>query len=172
MIWGGLVVVMSAAAVLSFAALRELAATVGIPAPLTPLLPVAVDAGAAVSCSTWLSRRVPPQAARFACGMTWGLLVLTVAGNAAQLGMHANAVVPPWWVAVIVGAVPPAVVGGTVHLAVLVARGYDDALGDRLTLRDRARQLVAAGAGRPRLSRELEITDHQARVLIREIRDE
>jgi hypothetical protein len=37
--------------------------------------------------------------------------------------MHANEIVPPWWVAVLVGAVPPAVVGGVVHLLVLVGRG-------------------------------------------------
>lgn len=120
--WAGLAVVLTAAAVLSFDALRALALAVAIPATLAWLLPVAVDAGAAVSCACWLARDVPPDAARFARAQTWLLLAGTVAGNAAQLGMHAAGLVPPWWVAVLVGAVPPAVVGGTVHLAVLVGR--------------------------------------------------
>lgn len=120
--WLGLATVLTAAAVLSFHGLRDLAIAVSIPRELSWLLPVAVDAGAAVSCACWLSREIPPDAARFARTQTWLLLGGTVIGNAAQLGMHASAIVPPWWVAVLVGAIPPAVVGGTVHLAVLVGR--------------------------------------------------
>ncbi|MDN5858961.1 MAG: DUF2637 domain-containing protein, partial [Pseudonocardia sp.] len=122
--WAGLAVVLAAAAVLSFAALRDLALAVSIPPELAWLLPVAVDAGAAVSCACWLARELPADAARFARAQTWLLLGGTVAGNAAQLGMHAALLVPPWWVAVLVGAIPPAVVGGTVHLAVLVGRAH------------------------------------------------
>lgn len=121
-VWTGLGVVLAAAAILSFDALRHLAMAVSIPEHLAWLLPIAVDAGAAVSCATWLSRRAPKDAARFAAWMTWALLAFTIVGNAGQLGMHAHDVVPPWWVAVLVGAVPPIVVGGCVHLAVLVAR--------------------------------------------------
>lgn len=120
--WVGLAVVLVAAAVLSFAALRDLAIAVRIPPSLAALLPIAVDAGAGVSCGAWLSRRTRPDAARFARSMTWGLLGLTVAGNAAAQGMAAAAAQPPWWAAVLVGAIPPAVVGGVVHLAVLVGR--------------------------------------------------
>ncbi|WP_219413944.1 DUF2637 domain-containing protein [Pseudonocardia nigra] len=120
---GGLAVVLAAAAVLSFDALRGLALAVRIPGHFAWLLPIAVDAGAAVSCATWLGGRgVAREAARFAAGMTWCLIAVTVAGNAGQLGMHAHAVVPPWWVAVAVGTIPPAVVGATVHLLVLVTR--------------------------------------------------
>jgi hypothetical protein len=118
----GLGVVLIAAAVLSFAALRDLAVAVAIDARLAFLLPIAVDAGAAVSCTVWLSPTVQRDARRFACWLTWLLLGATVVGNAAQLGMHANHVIPPWQVAVIVGAIPPAVVGGVVHLLVLVNR--------------------------------------------------
>ncbi len=118
----GLTVVLSAAAVLSFAALRDLAVAVRIHRELAWLLPIAVDAGAAVSCAAWLSPHSPRDAARFARGLTWGLLTLTVAGNATAQGMAAAGLVPPWWVAVLVGAIPPAVVGGVVHLAVLVGR--------------------------------------------------
>ena len=122
-VWCGLAVVLAAAAVLSFDALRGLALAVGISANLAWLLPVAVDAGAAVSCAVWLGRRATADASAFAGRMTWALLAVTVLGNAAQLGMHAHAVVPPWWVAVLVGAIPPAVVGSTVHLVVLLVRG-------------------------------------------------
>jgi hypothetical protein len=118
----GLVVVLTAAAVLSFAALRDLAIAVRVHEELAFLLPIAVDAGAAVSCTVWLSPAVQRDARRFACWLTWLLLGATVIGNAAQQGMHAHGVTPPWWVAVLVGAVPPAVVGGVVHLLVLVNR--------------------------------------------------
>lgn len=120
--WLGLGVVLAAAAVLSFHGLRELALAVSIPAEFAWLLPVAVDAGAAVACACWLGRDIPKDAQGFAQKLTWGLLVLTVVANAAQLGMHANGLNPPWWVAVLVGAIPPAVLGSVVHLAVLVGR--------------------------------------------------
>lgn len=119
----GLAVVLAAAAVLSFAALRDLAIAVRVSTQLAFLLPIAVDAGAAVSCAIWLTPSTRQDARTFASWLTWSLLAATVIGNAAQLGMHANAIVPPWWVAVLVGAVPPAVVGGVVHLLVLVGRG-------------------------------------------------
>lgn len=125
--WLGLGVVLAAAAVLSFHGLRDLALAVGIPTELAWLLPVAVDAGAAVSCACWLGRDIPEDAQRFAQKLTWGLLVLTVVANAAQLGMHAEAITPPWWVAVLVGAIPPTVLGSVVHLAVLVGRQQEQA---------------------------------------------
>lgn len=121
-VWAGLAVVLVAAAVLSFDALRSLALAVAIPPALAWLLPLAVDAGAAVSCATWLGGRTDRHTARIAGGMTWALLAVTVAGNAGQLGMHAHGVVPPWWVAVLVGAIPPAIVGAVVHLVVLLVR--------------------------------------------------
>ena len=119
----GLAVALAAAAVLSFAALRDLAIAVRVSTNLAFLLPIAVDAGAAVSCAVWLTPSTRPDARAFASRLTLALLATTVVGNAAQLGMHANGIVPPWWVAVAVGAVPPAVVGGVVHLLVLVGRG-------------------------------------------------
>lgn len=121
-VWAGLTVVLAAAAVLSFDALRSLALAVSIPETFAWLLPIAVDAGAAVSCAAWLGGQTAPKAARYAGWMTWSLLVVTVAGNAGQLGMHAHKVNPPWWVAVLVGTIPPAVVGATVHLLVLMSR--------------------------------------------------
>lgn len=211
----GLAVVLAAAAVLSFAALRDLAIAVRINAQLAFLLPVAVDAGAAVSCAVWLSPTGRRDARRFACWLTWALLTLTVAANAAATGWHALEVTPPWWAAVIVGAIPPAVVGGVVHLLVLVGRAdvpahTEPVVEDKPTEElpplednglslwwrdapkatplpapepvrkpsrpaapppdvdlDRARELVADGAGRVRLQNELGLSEYQARELKR-----
>ncbi|MFC5996977.1 DUF2637 domain-containing protein [Pseudonocardia hispaniensis] len=209
--WAGLAVVLAAAAVLSFDGLRSLALAVGIGPHLAWLLPVVVDAGAAVSCAVWLSRRVPEDAARWARTMTWSLLTLTVAGNAAQHGLHAAGAAPPWWAAVVVGAIAPAVVGAGWHLAVLVGRATltvedspvdpveaDDAdrewaelldgnglsrfwetappTGDEVgdpgdQPGDRAARLIAGGAGRRRLARELGISEHEARQLLARTRE-
>lgn len=120
--WSGLFTVWLTAAVLSFASLRDLAASCRVSTELAPLLPVVIDVGAAVATRAWLSRRANPDAERFARWLTWTLLALTVALNAAHQGMVANGVTPPWQVAVVVGAIPPVVVGSTVHLAVLLGR--------------------------------------------------
>jgi hypothetical protein len=136
----GLVVVLAAAAVLSFAALRDLAIAVRVHEQLAFLLPIAVDAGAAVSCTVWLSPTVQADARRFACWLTWLLLGATVIGNAAQQGMAAHGITPPWQVAVLVGAIPPAIVGGVVHLLVLVNRTTPDPV---LKVEDEAAQIPA-----------------------------
>lgn len=209
--WAGLAVVLAAAAVLSFDGLWSLALAVAIPRRIAWLLPVVVDAGAAVSCAVWLSRRVPEDAARWARAMTWALLTLTVAGNAAQHGLHAAGAAPPWWAAVVVGAIAPAVVGAGWHLAVLVGRATltvedspvdpveaDDADREWAELLDehglsrlwetappagaeageagdaldgRAAALIADGAGRRRLARELGVSEHEARQLLARHRD-
>jgi hypothetical protein len=121
-VWLGLGVVLLAAAALSFEAIQALALAVGIGPRLAWLLPITVDAGAAVSCAVWLGGRSPDDAARFAGRMTWALLGVTVLGNAGQLGMHAYGITPPWLVAALVGAIAPAVVGSVVHLVVLLTR--------------------------------------------------
>lgn len=236
-VWLGLAVVLAAAAALSFDALRSLALTVGIPSRFAWLLPISIDAGAAVSCGVWLGGRSTETAARFAGRMTRTLAAVTVLANASALAMHAYGIRPPWWVAALVGAIPPSIVVSAVHLEVLLTRAGDDrqdrqetarpgaevpaelaelpapgegpadewvdpwerwagdesSAGDELAtagdespadrqdrhqddhrdpgheddaLTARARELVAAGAGRPRLMRELAITDHQARRLL------
>lgn len=192
-VWAGLAVVLVAAAVLSFDALRALALAVSIPPALAWLLPVAVDAGAAVSCATWLGGRTDRHTARIAGGMTWALLAVTVAGNAGQLGMHAHGITPPWWVAVLVGAIPPAIVGAVVHLVVLLVRApaapsvlpaapgvgaereeqHPQLEETRPELEEtpesvqvRAARLIADGAGRRRLAEELGVTEWEARQLL------
>ncbi|MGL5910195.1 MAG: DUF2637 domain-containing protein, partial [Phycicoccus sp.] len=127
-VWVGSAVVAAAAVALSFGALRDLAVAVAIPPTLAWLLPVAIDGGAVVACAVWLGRSAPADARRFAGRLTWALLAVTVIGNAGQLGMHAHLIAPPWWVAVLVGAVPPAVLGAVVHLAVLLGRSPIDAV--------------------------------------------
>lgn len=120
--WVGLAVVWAAAGVLSFANLRDLAETCKVSPHLAWLLPVVIDAGLAMSTRAWLSRRANPEAERFARGMTWTQLVLTVVLNGAHQGMVAHGVTPHWLVAVGVGAIPAGTVGAVVHLATLLGR--------------------------------------------------
>lgn len=191
-----LLVVATAAAVLSFSALRDLALACGFGRRLAWLLPVVVDAGAAAGSLVWLGGRAPDAARRFARGLALALLVLSVAANALGHGLAAFGRIPPWWVVVIVSAVAPAVLGAVVHLAVLVGRSQGDVAAasdepetvdlesldehglsrwwevappvaeQHRTETDRAAELIAAGAGRRRLSRELAITEYEARQLL------
>ena len=185
-LFGLLGVVATAAAVLSFAALRDLAKVCGFAPSLAWLLPVVVDAGAAAGSLVWLGGAAAGPARRFARALALTLLGLSVAANALGHGLVAFALAPAWWVVVIVSAVAPAVLGAVVHLAVLVGRPTPAAEppapatagahnrelppaagdpGDPVG-EERARELIAAGAGRRRLARELEITEYEARQLI------
>jgi hypothetical protein len=182
-----LAVVALAAAVLSFDALHGLAVLCGFSQPLAPLLPVTVDAGAAAGSLVWLRGQAPENARRFARALALVLLGGSVAGNALGHGLAAYAAHPEWWVVVLVSAVPPAVLGAVVHLAVLAGRagpaaapivvrqydevplppaddpaGEDEPTDERSTVAD----LVAAGLGRRRIAKELGISEHEARELI------
>jgi hypothetical protein len=196
-----LLVVAVAAAVLSFAALRDLALVCGFAPWLAWLLPVVVDAGAAAGSLVWLGGWTAETARRFARTLALALLGLSVAANALGHGLAAFGIAPPWWVVVAVSAVAPAVLGAVVHLAVLVGRpdpcpppsipdeereaaGWHpavelDGLFDEHGLSrrwvnatpaapqpDRVAELIADGAGRRRLARELGITEYEARQLI------
>lgn len=209
-----LLVVAGAAAVLSFAALRDLALICGFAPWLAWLLPVVVDAGAAAGSLVWLGGWSAESARRFARSLALALLALSVAANALGHGLAAFNMAPAWWVVVVVSAVAPAVLGAVVHLAVLVGRADDvtgdathdvsrvrpDQLGDvdepvpyALTVAafdaerldynglsrfwdhagpapaprgQRAAELIADGAGRRRLARELGISEYEARQLI------
>lgn len=179
-------VVASAAAVLSFSALRDLALLCGFDRSLAWLLPLVVDCGAAVGCVVWLSsssrgedlRRTSspredvlrPQ--RFARSLTWLLLASSVVGNALVHGLSAYHLQPAWWVVVAVSAIAPAVLGATVHLAVLVGRpgagvtrtGPGD-LAAEVTEPDGVTDLPD-GLGRRRLARELNVTEYEARKIL------
>lgn len=181
-LFGLLGVVAAAAAVLSFAALRDLARVCGFAPSLAWLLPVVVDAGAAAGSLVWLGGTATDPARRFARALALSLLGLSVAANALGHGLAAFALAPAWWVVVIVSAIAPAVLGAVVHLAVLVGRPTptpkppaSTAAGDQApelpptagdTGDDRARELIAAGAGRRRLAKELDITEYEARQLL------
>lgn len=117
-----LVVVAAAAAVMSFAASRDLARLCGFSTDLAWLLPVVVDAGAAAGSLVWLGGQAPPAAQRFARALALGLLSLSVVANALGHGLEAYGLAPPWWVVVAVSAIAPAVLGAVVHLAVVVGR--------------------------------------------------
>lgn len=112
----------AAAAILSFSTLRDLALACGYPRELAWLFPITVDAAVAAGTLIWLGRLTNPAATRYARGLTWGALGLTLVMNAAQIGMHAEGITPAWWAAVAIGAIPPAALGAVVHLAVLVGR--------------------------------------------------
>lgn len=188
-VWCLLVVVATAAAVLSFAGLRDLALLCGFTPALAWLLPLVIDAGAGVSCLAWLGRRMPPDAERFARGLTWTLLAGSVAGNAIVHALTAYSLAAPWWLVVAVSGIAPGVLGAVVHLAVLVGRRgelphvedepvdyWPTELDEHGLSRawetappaapDRAERLIAAGVGRRRLARELDITEHEARQLL------
>jgi hypothetical protein len=205
-LYGLLLIVAAAAAVLSFAALRDLARLCGFAPQLAWLLPVVVDAGAAAGSLVWLGGWSADAARRFARSLALVLLGLSVAANALGHGLAAFALAPAWWVVVIVSAVAPAVLGAVVHLAVLVGRPepaisggpplwlHDEAadvhaaiesavkagrlderglsrLWDQAPTREeRAAVLIADGAGRRRLARELGISEYEARQLIDQAR--
>jgi hypothetical protein len=201
-LYGLLLVVAAAAAVLSFAALRDLALVCGFTPWLAWLLPVVIDAGAAAGSLVWLGGWAARSARTFARALALALLALSVAANALGHGLAAFALAPAWWVVVIVSAIAPAVLGAVVHLAVLVGRVanvaggpapdehehehdpdaeavYAELVDEHGLSRfwehappaepappDRAKELIAAGVGRRRLSRELDITEYEARQLL------
>lgn len=190
--------VAAAAAVLSFAALRDLAVLCGFATWLAWLFPVVVDAGAAGGSLVWLTGWAPGRARGFACRLALTLLGLSVAANAVGhlLALYTPGR-PPWWVVAVASGVAPAVLGALIHLGVLCgraeppaeppARVADEPASDPAPPTDvadeptdvadepadvaepgddRAAELIAAGAGRRVLARELQIPESQARALL------
>lgn len=205
LLYGLLMIVAGAAAVLSFAALRDLALRCGFSERLAWLLPLVVDAGAASGSLVWLGDRAALPAQRFARSLALGLLGLSVAANALDHWLAAYERTPDWRVVVVVSAIAPAVLGAVVHLAVLVGRPAivppvvetetetetgteaDDEFPDeqnferwwatatpvqRTSEEDRAQKLIQAGVGRRRLSRELGVSEYEARQLLERTRQQ
>jgi hypothetical protein len=185
-VWALLAIVGAAAAVLSFDTLEALARTCGFPDRLSFLLPITIDAGAAVGTIVWRAGWAPEVARTFAQRLTWALLLLSVGGNAVQHYLSASDLATDWRLVVAVSAIAPAVFGSVVHLAVQightreievpeqnpVAEDRQPAGGVASTttsvastasddLVEKARQLMPAG--RPTLVKELGISDYQAR---------
>lgn len=181
-----LATVAGAAAVLSFAALRDLAQACGFEPHLAWLLPITIDAGAAAGSIVWLGSWSAPAAARYARILALVLLAGSVAGNALGHGLAAYGTKPHWVMVVGVSAIAPSVLGALVHLVVIVLRATPvadtppvvaappaatpdgDDTPDLVV--SKARELIAAGAGRPKLRAELGVTDHRAKQLIDELR--
>lgn len=176
--WVGLFVVAVAAAVLSFASLRHLAAICGTSERLAWLLPVAIDAAAVVATRVWLSRRVPAGARHQARRLAIGAIVLSVVGNAADHVLSAFRIVPPWYAVVAVGAVAPAVLGTVAHLVALVVAPEEDPQvtdpGEDLVARTRyllaSAEVSGETLGRGRLARELGVSEHEARQVLAKVR--
>jgi hypothetical protein len=163
-----------AAAALSYQSLAQLGQLCGY-GSLSWLYPVVVDAGAAASCAAWLHN-----GSRQALGMTWSLLSISVALNGTTHWLESIHTAPSWPLVVAVAAVPPMVLGLCVHLA--VGMGHDTAppespaptrslptAGDRVPDADDpdpVAELIESGAGRRRLAKELDISEHRARQLI------
>lgn len=113
------------AAVSSFSGLRSLAAATGWQKELSPLLPFTIDAYAMTATRVWLSSATRSAKARsFARWNAVMAITLSLVGNAASHLIAAKVLTPSWPIVVLVGAVPPAVLGLLSHLAVL--RGQND----------------------------------------------
>jgi hypothetical protein len=116
----GMTVTALSAAISSFSGLRALAQATGWPEPLSPLLPCTIDAYAMTATRVWLARSTRSERAR--CFARWNALVavgLSLIGNATWHLIAAKVIEMTWPVIVLVGAVPPAVLGLLSHLAIL-----------------------------------------------------
>jgi Protein of unknown function (DUF2637) len=123
----GMTVTACAAAVSSFSGLRSLAAATGWPDALAPLLPFTIDAYAMTATRVWLSKATGSTAARrFARWNAIGAIGLSLLGNAAWHLIAAQVLAVTWPIVVLVGAVPPAVLGLLSHLAVLRVQDDED----------------------------------------------
>lgn len=123
----GMSVTACAAAVSSFSGLHSLAAATGWPEVLASLLPFTIDAYAMTATRVWLSKATGSAAARrFARWNAIGAIGLSLIGNAAWHLIAAKALTVTWPIVVLVGAVPPAVLGLLSHLAVLRVQDDED----------------------------------------------
>lgn len=117
----GIGVVAVSAAVLSFASLQALGQRAGYAPGLAALLPIAIDAQAVVATRAWLAAATPGPARRYARGLALTAVALSVIGNAGEHAMSAAGTVAPWWVVVLIAAVPPIALAATAHLGALLA---------------------------------------------------
>lgn len=181
----GRATVLACAAVLSFSALYELAVLCGFHPMLAVLFPIMVDAGVAVALASWRS-------SAFARRLTIALLASTVVGNAVAHILVAYGLKPHWIVVVLVGGLAPAVLAATWRLEAPAVQEPDKELdkervqadvqvdvqvdvqdeepAPELDTLDRARKLVATGGGRGTLQKELGLTEHQAKQVLRTVK--
>lgn len=194
-------VVAIAAIVLSFTTLQQLAVLCQFPAGTAWLIPVVVDAGAAAGTVAWVVRTGPARRfGRWLALVLLALSVggnalghgLAAAGEVPHWGVAVavGAVAP----AVLFAMVHLAVLAGRTDPEPQLAEDPVDAEVEtpspaaELTAptdpasdvapaalvepdQERVRALIAQGAGRRRLARELSVTEHQARELLAEHRE-
>lgn len=120
--WAGLAVVAAASAVLSFATVRDLAASAGYPDRLAWLLPVVIDATAVVGSRIWLGGAGHPDAVRYARTLALAAAVVTVGANVLQHGLAAYHAAPPWWLVATLAAIPPTALVAVAHQVALLSR--------------------------------------------------
>jgi hypothetical protein len=121
----GLSVSALSAAVSSFAGLHALALAAGWHQWAAALFPLTVDCYALTAVRVWLAASTRSVRARkFARANAFLAILLSVAGNATWHLVASGLVTVTWTVVVLVGAVPPVVLGLVTHLAVL--RTQDD----------------------------------------------
>ncbi|WP_160148951.1 DUF2637 domain-containing protein [Amycolatopsis alkalitolerans] len=121
-----LALVAFAAAALSFDTLLDLVRRSGTAGWLAPLFPVCLDAAGIGATQLWLSPAMSTRTRRSARTLALAMIFLSIVGNSLDHALVAYGWRPSWLVLVAVAAVPPAVLGAVVHLAVL-ATGDDRA---------------------------------------------
>ncbi|MFB8777149.1 DUF2637 domain-containing protein [Streptomyces broussonetiae] len=121
----GMTVTALSAAVSSFSGLRALASATGWPDALAWLLPLTVDAYAMTATRVWLSDWTgSDRARRFARWNAVMAIALSLVGNGIWHLVASAVLTVTWPIVILVGAVPPAILGLLSHLAVL--RGQID----------------------------------------------
>lgn len=116
----GMFVSAASAAVSSFEGLRSLAVLAGWSGLMAPLLPLTIDAYAMSATRVWLADSTASnRARRFARRNAVGAIFASLLGNAMYHAVAAGLVEMSWAVVVVVGGVPPVVLGLVSHLAVL-----------------------------------------------------
>src|SRR2546430_14035529 len=114
----GMFVSAASAAVSSFAGLRALALVAGWSDLMASLLPLTIDAYAMSATRVWLADSTASAKARkFARSNAVGAILASLVGNATYHAIAARLISASWIVVVVVGAVPPVVLGLVSHLA-------------------------------------------------------
>lgn len=130
----GLAATATAAAVSSFAGLRELAVVTGWPTLLAPLLPLTINSYAMTSVRVWLSISTRSQRARrFARANAIGAILLSLVGNAVWHLIAAKLLTVSWVIVLGTGSVPALALGLVTHMAVLRTHVGPSGPGDALS---------------------------------------
>lgn len=120
LIFVGLTVVTLAAAIGSFGALRGTALLAGWSPDMSPLLPITVDATAAVASRVWLSPETPTDKARtFARNTAFAAIAVSLLGNGIYHLAQAGYLRPGVWLVIGAGGISPLALAVVAHLAVL-----------------------------------------------------